>query len=375
MSTPTEVSVSWSQALAWRMGRHLLDPVGSETVAGVVRRLGAMLSMDDSLAEFAVHTRRTTSEPGELTAALSDGSVIKAFAFRGAVHYLTPEEGGDYLALRAAGRQWELPSWVEHYQLSAAQWPDFRAAVREALRKGPLTMSELGEALTAHPAFRHLTPHFEGEPWTLMKPLTWQGDMSLGARRDGNVTFQSLESNPKWAGIPDLEDAGPRAITAYLRTYGPATTDHIHYWFGEGLSAGRKRLNGWLAELDDRLAAVAVEGTTTYVVREDVDSLVTAQPSTAVRFLPGHDQWVMGPGTKDVHVTPPHLRALVTRKANLVIVGGVVCGTWARTGDSLTVTLDGQAAVTDEAISHEVARLAEILGRDLHLSIARETPS
>jgi hypothetical protein len=29
------------------------------------------------------------------------------------MHYLSPEDGGIYLALRSAGRQWELPSWVE----------------------------------------------------------------------------------------------------------------------------------------------------------------------------------------------------------------------------------------------------------------------
>ena len=35
MSASTEVSVTWAQALAWRMERQLLDPVGSESVAGV----------------------------------------------------------------------------------------------------------------------------------------------------------------------------------------------------------------------------------------------------------------------------------------------------------------------------------------------------
>ena len=100
------------------MERQLLDPVGSESVAGVVRRLGAVLSMDESLAELAVRTRRTTSRPGELAKALADGKVIKAFAFRGSMHYLSPEDGGIYLALRSAGRQWELPSWVEYYRLT-----------------------------------------------------------------------------------------------------------------------------------------------------------------------------------------------------------------------------------------------------------------
>jgi hypothetical protein len=127
--------------------------------------------------------------------------------------------------------------------------------------------------------------------------------MSLGPRRDGQRTVQLLHSNPRWRGIPDLDDAGPRAITAYFRTYGPATLDHLHYWLGNGLSAGRRRLEAWFSELGDRLVAVDVEGTTTYVVREDVDALVASLPSEAVRFLPGHDPWVIGPGTKDTHVS------------------------------------------------------------------------
>jgi hypothetical protein len=367
MSPSTDASVTWPQALAWRSQRHLLDPVGSESVAGVVRRLGAVLSMDESLAELAVRTRRTTSRPGELTKALADGTVIKAFAFRGSMHYLSPEDGGIYLALRSAGRQWELPSWVEYYRLAPADWPDFRAAVREALSDGPLTIPELGEALARHPAYRHLKPVFDEGAGTLIKPLTWQGDMSFGPSRDGQRTFQRLDLNPRWTGVPDLDDAGPRAITGYLRTYGPATFGHVHHWLGDGLSAGRKRLDAWLSELRDQLVAVEVEGTTAYVVREDVDSLVAARPSDAVRLLPGHDQWVMGPGTKDVHVIPPSRRDPVTRKANPVIVGGVVCGTWARKGDELTVGWLDDRPPPRAPLEQVAARLGGILGRDLRL--------
>ncbi len=369
MTTPFEASVTWSQALAWRLERHLLQPVGSESVAGVVRRLGAVLSMDESLAELAVRVRRTTSRSGELAQALADGTVIKAFAFRGSMHYLSPEDGGIYLALRSAGRQWQLPSWVEHYRLTAADWPEFRAAVREALIDGPLTIAELGDVLTGQPAYRHLGPVFDEGAGTLVKPLTWQGDMSFGPPRHGQHTFQRLDLNPRWRGIPELDDAGPRSITAYLRTYGPATLDHIHYWLGNGLSAGRKRLDGWLFELREKLVAVDVDGTTAYVVGEDVDSLIVERPSNTVRFLPGHDQWVMGPGTKDVHVTPQSRREPVTRKANPVIVDGVVCGTWARKGDELRVVWLDERRPPEGALGQQVARLAGILGRDLHLTL------
>lgn len=368
MNTSPEVTVTWPQALAWRLERHLLDPVGSESVADVVRRLGAVLSMDEALAELAVRVRRTTSRSGELAKALADGRVIKAFAFRGSMHYLSPEDGGIYLALRSAGRQWELPSWVEYYQLGPSDWPDFRAAVREALDDGPLTIAELGAALTRRRAYRHLKSVFDEGAGTLIKPLTWQGDMGFGPPRDGKPTFQRLDTNPRWRGIPDLDDAGPRAITAYFHTYGPATFDHVHYWLGNGLSAGRKRLTTWISGLRDQLVAVDVEGTTAYVVRDDVDSLLAARPSDAVRFLPGHDQWVMGPGTKDTHVTPQSRRDPITRKANPVVVGGVVRGTWAHKGDELTVTWLDEQPPPQAAIEQETARLASILGRDLHVS-------
>ena len=369
MTTSTEVSVTWAQALAWRMERQLLDPVGTESVAGVVRRLGAVPSMDESLAELAVRTRCATSRPGQLAKALAEGKVTKAFAFRGSMHYLSSEDGGIYLVLRSAGRQWELPSWVEHYRLTASDWPDFRAAVRDALSGGPLTVVELGDVLTKRRVYRHLKPVFDEGAGTLIKPLTWQGDMSFGPPRDGQHTFQRLDTNPRWHGIPTLDDAGPRAIVAYLRTYGPATLDHVHYWLGNCLSAGRKRLDNWFSGLGDRLVAVDVDGTATYIVREDLDALETALPSAAVRFLPGHDQWVMGPGTKDVHVTPSSRRDLMTRKANPVIVGGVVCGTWARRGNELTVTWLAERQRPDQPIEQEAARLAGILGRDLQVRL------
>jgi len=328
-----------------------------------------VLSMDDSLAELAVRSRRTVSRPGGLADALAEGEVIQAFAFRGSMHYLSPEDGGVYLALRSASRQWELPSWVEYYRLAPRDWPDFRAAVRAALSDGPLTVPELGQVLARRRAYQHLRPVFEEGAGTLIKPLSWQGDASLGPLRDGQRTLQRLDANPRWQGIPDLDAAGPRAVAAYFRSYGPAELDNLQYWLGNGLSVGRKRLATWIAELGDRLVAVDVEGTTAYAVREDVDGLHATSSSDAVRFLPGHDQWVMGPGTKDAHVTPPFRRDLMTRKANPVIAGGVVCGTWARDGDALTVTWLDERRPPQEDIAGQADRLAAILGRKLRLHV------
>jgi hypothetical protein len=355
------------------MRQQLLDPVGTESVAGVVRRLGAIPAQPDAGAELAVRTRRQRSRSGEVARAVAEGRIIKVFAFRGATHLVTPEEGGAYLALRAASRMWELPSWQSYYGLTPSDWPRFREAVREALAQGPLTRDELGAAVTARGPFRHLGFAFADGGRTLLKPLVWQGDMSYGPPRDGLTTFQRLDANPRWAGLPDLDEAGRRAVETYVRAYGPATFEHLRYWLGSGLGAGGKRITSWIAGLGDRLAPVDVEGTSAYIPRESLDDLAATRQTSAVRLLPAYDQWVLGPGTADARVVPPARRTPVSRGANIVIAGGVVAGTWSLTGDRIVVAWFGEAGPPARiALAEEVARLATILGRPVESTVEVE---
>jgi Winged helix DNA-binding domain len=360
------VSQSWSGALGWRLRRQLLDPVGTRSAAEVVGVLGAVPATPDAAAEAMVRARQKRSEPGEIERALAAGQLIKTFAFRGAVYLATPADAAVFLALRAAGRVWERAGWRDHYNLEPADWPRLRAAVREALSGGPLTVAELAAAVTAEPRFGHLGPAFADRSATFLKPLAWQGDMSFGPPRDGRATFQRLEGNPRWPGLPDVDDAGPRAVEAYLRVYGPATADHLRYWLGNGLGAGRRRVEGWLAGLGDRLAEVDLDGRRLHVLRDDLPELLAAAPSTAVRLLPGLDPWVNGPGTGDAHIVPPARRAPVSRRASLVVAGGVVAGTWSLSGDAVTVDWFAEAGpVPHAALADEVARLAGTIARPL----------
>lgn len=368
--------LTWRGALAWRMGRQLLDPVGDVPVAGVVGRLCAVGAKSEDAAELAIRTRRARSRPGEVAQALDSGRIIKTYAFRGATHLMTPQDAGSYLALRSASRMWELPSWQEFYGLAPDDWPALREAVRDALADGPLTRAELGAAVTDVRRFRHLHFAFADDAGTLLKPLTWHGVMSFGPTRDGKATFQRLDTNPRWAGLPELDDAGRHAIRSYLRAYGPATTEHVQHWLGDGLSAGRRRIDGWLAGLRDELAELTIDGQTAYVLADDLDELASTRASTAVRLLPGHDQWVLGPGTADRHVVPPEKRSRVTRGDNLVISGGSVAGTWRSKDDRLQVTwFAGSGRIPRRALSAEVDRLAGILARPLEAVVEPAHPA
>lgn len=346
------------------MRRQLLDPVGTTSTPAVVATLGAVAAqLDPAAAELGIRVRQRTSQPGDVARAVGEGRLVRTFAFRGAVHLMTPDLAAAHLALRASSRMWERPAWQSYYELSPADWPALRAAVREALTDGPLTRDELAAAVATHARFRHLVPAFTHPSATFLKPLAWQGDLSLGPSRDGRMTLQALDANPRWPGLPDLDQAGERAVETYLRAYGPASVDNLHAWLGEGLGVRRTLVRGFLARLDDRLAPVEVEGEPRLVLREDVDDLVATPPTGAVRLLPKYDQWVLGPGTADGRVVPPVLRPQVSRGANLVVAGGVVAGTWVPTDGTVALAwLPGTDAADDGGVETEVARITALAG-------------
>ena len=363
--------LTWPGALAWRMRRQLLDPVAPGSVVDVVKALGAVPAWPDAAAELAVGARRAGGRAGDAERAFAARELVKVFAFRGATHLMTPQDAGAFLAVRASSRMWELKSWQSHYDLAPADWPRFREFVRDALADGPLTRSELVAALGRSSRYRRVHDVLREGNDTVLKPLTWQGDMGLGPVRDGELTFHRLEDVPGWAGVPDLDEAGRTLVASYLRTCGPATEDQLSTWLGDGLGARRKAVTAWVAQVEDRCEEVTVEDERVLVLAEDLDELRATPASDAVRLLPGRDPWVMAPGTSDEHVVPAAHREVVSRSANLVVHGGVVAGTWRVRGERLDVTwFEEVGRVPGTALEAEAVALAAFLGRDLELTVA-----
>lgn len=356
------MTVSSAQALAWRLGRqHLVS--GAASAADAVRRLGAVPAWSGD-ADLAVRRRLADPAPDAVAAAVRSGDLVRTFAFRGSLHLMAADEAGVYLAVRTASRQWALRSWQEHYGLRPEDWPALLDAVRAALAGGPLDREAFAAAVTAVPRFAHLGPALLDPSMTLLKPIAWHGALCFGPSEGGRPTFASPSASPAWRGLPDLDEAGRRAVVGYLGAYGPATRANLHHWLAQGLSAGRRRVERWTDEvLADAAAEVAVGGEPALLLREHVAEVEATEPTDAVTLLAGHDQWVLGPGTADTRVVPAARRAGVTRGAALVLHGGVVAGTWAAGASTLDVTWFGEAGPPPrDALAAEAGRLAALLG-------------
>jgi hypothetical protein len=353
------------------MRRHQLDPTGRLPVTDVVRQLCGVQAQVASSAELAVRVRSEEVKAGDVGRALAKGDLIKTWAMRGTLHLLTPEDAGAFLSLIAAGRSWERPVWQRYFGMDPATMERFRDAIREALDGRTLTREELIEAVTKKPGMRHIGNEMRSGWGTLLKPVAWQGDLCFGPQVGTRVTFMRPDqASPRWAGIPDPEVAGPIAATAYLRSYGPATVLGFRRWMG----ATAKRARDLFKGLGDTLALVDVGGEPAYILSEDLDDLVASKPSRTVRLLGGFDQWVLGPGTDDPHVIAPARRAAVSKQsgwiAPIVVVGGVVAGTWELDGDAVRVAWFREAGKPPSGrLAVEVKRLGATLDRRLALSI------
>src|SRR3954454_333486 len=143
--------VTWPQALAWRMGRQLLEPVGTLGVVDVVRRLCGVQAQVSSSAELAIRLRQQKSRKDEVAQALADGDLVKTWGMRGTLHLLAADEAGRYLSLLAAARSWESPAWERYFGLSAAKIEGLREVVREILDGKVLAREEVNRQIVERP--------------------------------------------------------------------------------------------------------------------------------------------------------------------------------------------------------------------------------
>ena len=366
--------MTWAQALAWRMRRHELDPIGRMHLTEVVRRLCGVQAQVASSAELAVRLRSEAVGAGDVGRALADGDIIKPWAMRGTLHLLTPEDAGAFLSLLAAGRPWERPAWQRYFEMDPATMERFRDAVRDALDGRTLTREELIEAVTVIPGLEHIGDGLRSGWGTLLKPVAWQGHLCFGPQSGTRVTFMRPDqASRRWAGVPEPDVAGPIAVAAYIRAYGPATVAGFRNWLSRGLVPA-KRVQAWFAESGHELAPVDVGGEPAFILSEDLDEMVATQPSRTVRLLGGFDQWVLGPGTDDPHVIASARRTAVSKQsgwiAPIVVVGGVVSGTWELDGDSVRVAWFREAGTLPlRRLRAEVGRLGATLDRRLELSL------
>jgi Winged helix DNA-binding domain len=105
-----------------------------------------------------------------------------------------------------------------------------------------------------------------------------------------------------------------------------------------------------------------------------VDDIAAAKPFDDVRLLPAFDQFVLGPGTKDVQIIAAKRRAQISKTAGwispVVVWRGRVAGTWEAKDETLEVVCFKESGKPPKKqIEAEAARIESYTGNKLSLRI------
>jgi hypothetical protein len=357
--------------------RHRLAPDerGADPLA-VARSLVCLHATDAVTVFLSIHARSGAAAPEDVERALyDDRSLVRMLAMRRTL-WAVPRElvpvvfAGATRAVAARERK-RLEGFVRDSGVSTRPGAWLARAAKAALA----AVEARGEAMTrdvvADVPLLARKLRFGSGRWVVeqsagarvLPQLAMEGRLVRGRPR-GTWTSPQFRwvATESWLGAPiaehDVAEAQAELLYRWLAAFGPATGSDIRWW------------TGWTArEARAALAAVPhaevdLDGSTGYVLAEDLEPTGTPAPSAAL--LPTLDSTTMGWKERDWYLGP-HGSLLFDRNGNAgptIWWDGRVVGGWSqrRDGEIVLGLLEDVGADARIAIDAEAERLAAWVG-------------
>jgi Winged helix DNA-binding domain len=324
------LKLTWPQVLAFWLQRHVLEERAVRgNLLAVVSRICGVHAQVMSSAELAAWARIDGLDSGDVSAALwQERILVKVWAMRWTLHLFSAVDFPLYAGAFRAFGHFRREKWLKSVGITADDMNALLEDFRVTLTGDGLTREQLADAVAQHTGRPYLREKLLGGWGTLLKPGAYQGHLVFGPSSGQNVTFVSPRH---WLGeFPELDTADARLeiLRRYLYAYGPATPGDFASWWGAARADARKLFRA----LGEELIPVSVDGWDAWALRTDADGLQAAQPSQAVRLLPGFDPYTLGLRRECEAALSAVHKGRVFRQQGwisaVVLVGGYVVGVW-----------------------------------------------
>lgn len=380
-----DVVTTWAKVASLRFERQFLARRAPAT--RLIDVVGAMVGLQaqvTSAAELQLAARVDGLRRDDIRDAIADRrSLVKTWAMRGTLHWLTADDLVDYVAAYPTRDNTNSGAWIRYFGMQPEDVEALAAAVGKALGATPLTRAELAAAVAGVAKNEAVTKRL-GSGWgELLKPAAGRGRLVFGPDRGRNVTFVDpndwLDRRVARADrkrVPEPLVALGRLIDRWLRVFAGADREATARWWGV---QRRPTITGAIAAADLDVEVVGIEGATGWVRRGDLVALAEAEPVRAVRLLPMFDPWTNDLPRKVDALLPTAKAERVYRTAGwisaVVLVDGRIAGTWELESGSrggITVQPFGRwrSGVAKE-LAVEADRFAAFLDRPLKVSVPR----
>ncbi len=336
------------------------------TPAGLVSRLVAVQAQDYAAARWAVGVRLTgAATEASVLAALASGAVLRTHVLRGTWQLVVPADVRWLLALVAPRLIARTAPRFRELGIDAATIRSSHTAIVRALRdRHHLTRAELAAALVARKI---------AAGGARLSFLLWRAELdgliASGVPRGKQPTYALLDERaPGGNPLPDRDAALIELARRYFGSRGPATVADFAWWSGLAPAEARRGLEGAAKMLN----GIHV-GAHTYW--HGVHRARWATPPAVL--LPPFDEYLVAYRDRDDVLDPGFAKAINAGGGMLdpiVVVGGVVRGTWRRELGRGTVAIEidlfaAPSARARAAITAAARRYAAFLGLTPRLSI------
>lgn len=365
------MTISWEQALAWRMRRHyLIERASPKDLVGVVARLCGLHAQLTSSVELALQARIDGLPRGAVADALwRTRTLVKIWAMRSTLHVLP---AADFATWIAGLSIWKPGVWPfkDPEAIKVARYID------TALRGKMLTRTELAAEVARLGAARKNVDAMLGSWSASLRYASFFGHLCIAPPDGQQVRFTHpatwLRRRPKRVDATRAFDA---LTEGYLSAYAPATPRDLGpRWWGINQGEAKRRL----AAIGDLATEVDIEGARYWMLAEDVAQMAATKPVDVVRLLPAFDQWTVCASQRVPALVDPKYRSRIYRQQGwvspVVLVNGRMVGVWKfeQLGRTVQVEIEPFARLprwTRPLLADEAERLAQFLNGELKLIV------
>lgn len=276
------------------------------------------------MAKWGIAQRMKETIDSAIEQAFTKGAILRTHLLRPTWHFVTSADIRWMLGLTAPRVHAANAYMYRKLELDSTLFKRSHAALTKALQDGKqLTRVELASALQQ----AGIATAGELRMGYIMMRAELDGIICSGARRGKQFTYALLEKRVPQVKKLERDEALVELTRRYFTSRGPATMKDFVVWSGLTMSDVR----GGIEILKPKLEHEVIDGQTYWFAESTSPPKV---PSKTAHLLPIYDEYVMGYKDRSAMLgalEKEKLNANSIAFDNIIVIGGMLVGSWRRT--------------------------------------------
>lgn len=328
----------------------------------VVSWMGVVQAQDYPGAKWSIGLRLSNKTDKYIEKALKSKQIVRTWANRGTLHFVHAED-----------IKWLLNLLSQRFiKVNARRYRELGLDDKILLRSETILKDALeGTKGIKRSDLRSILEESgvstEGQRFTfILQRASLDGYIHQGIAIKNDPVYYSMDDLP--SSQLNHDEALKEISKRYFNSHGPATLKDFVWWSGLRVKDATKGLTS----IKSQLYKFEIANKTYWSGRESIKSGDTEEGSPIVHILPIYDDYLLGYKDRGASIddaTKKLLKPQYGRFSQVIIVNGIVTGTWKREilGDKVSFKLNHYRKLTNsenEALISEIFKYAKFIDKE-----------